>query len=68
MNKNRRNNPLPLRCYTILPDDGSLVIITQDVPGYTRSPLDQGDRQKNRAIANAENIELGGITPEQKRR
>ncbi len=65
MNKNRRDSTLPQKCYAILPNDGSLVIITQDVPGYTHSPLDQGDRQKNRAIADEKNRELGGVTPEQ---
>jgi hypothetical protein len=67
LSKGRKNNPLPQKCYAILPYDGRLVIIAQGTPGYTRSPLDQGSRQKNRVIADTKNKELGGVTPEQER-
>lgn len=65
MSKDRKNIVLPQRCYAVLPYDGRLVTITQGTPGYTPSPLDQGDQQINRAIADKENKALGGVTPEQ---
>ncbi|RJE46596.1 MULTISPECIES: antirestriction protein ArdA [unclassified Dehalobacter] len=65
MNKDRENNSLPQKCYAVLSFDGRLVTITQGTTGFFRSPLDQGDRSRNRAIADKENKELGGVTPEQ---
>ena len=67
MNKDSENNSLPQKCYAILSFDGRLVTITQGTPGFIRSPLDQGERQKNRAIADEKNKELGGVTPEQEK-
>lgn len=67
MDKSRKNNGLPQQCYTVLPFDGRLVTITQGKPGYSLSPLNQDDQQKNRAIADEKNKEIGGITPEQEK-
>jgi hypothetical protein len=68
LNKDGNNKELPLQCYAVLPGDGRLVVITQGEPGYTLSPLDRGDRQRNRTIADEKNKEFGGITPEQEKR
>lgn len=65
MNNKRKNNILPQKCYALLPNDGSLVVIIQGTPGYVRSPLDRGSRQENRIIADARNKELGGVSPKQ---
>jgi hypothetical protein len=67
LNKNRKNKSLPQQCYAVLPYDGSLVTITQGTPGYAKSPLDCGDRQKNRTITDEKNKELGGVSPEQEK-
>lgn len=63
MRKGREINRLPQKCFAVLPYDGRLVTITQGIPGYIRSPLDSGDRYKNRIIADEKNDELGGVTP-----
>jgi len=68
LNKDRNNTELPQQCYAVLPGDGRLVTITQGKPGYIQSPLDRGDRQRNRAIADEKNNEAGGITPAQEKR
>ncbi|WP_313180774.1 hypothetical protein [Lacrimispora sp.] len=62
MSKGREVNRLPQKCYAVLPYDGRLVTITQGIPGYIRSPLDSGDRYKNRIIADGKNDGLGGVT------
>ncbi len=67
MNNNRERNGLPQKCYAVLPYEDRLVIITRGMPGYTRSPLDHGDKDQNRAIADEKNTEFGGVTPEQEK-
>ncbi len=67
MNNNKKNMTLPQKCYAVLPYEDRLVIITQGKPGYTRSPLDRGDKHQNRTIADEKNTELGGVTPEQEK-
>ncbi len=67
MSNNRKNTALPQKCYAVLPYEGRLVIITQDKPGYTRSPLDRGDKNQNRVIADEKNTEFGGVTLEQEK-
>ncbi|MGE4277910.1 MAG: hypothetical protein AB7E30_12155 [Lawsonibacter sp.] len=44
-----------------------MVIITQGKSGYTRSPLDRGDKHQNRVIADEKNTEFGGVTQEQEK-
>jgi hypothetical protein len=68
LNKNQKHIDLPLKCYAVLPYDGRLVSITQGKPGYALSPLDCGDRNENRNIADRQNKELGGVTLEQEKR
>lgn len=67
MSNNRKNMTLPQKCYAVLPYEDRLVIITQGKSGYTRSPLDRGDKHQNRVIADEKNTELGGVTPEQEK-
>ncbi len=67
MNNNRKSMNLPKKCYAVLPYEDRLVIITQGKPGYERSPLDCGDKHRNRVIADERNTELGGVTPEQEK-
>ena len=64
----RTNRILPQQCYAVLPGNGRLVTITRGMPGYTLSPLDSDDRQKNRAIADKQNKAIGGVTPDQEKR
>lgn len=63
MSKNRTHKAPPQECYIVL-GDYSLVVITQGVQGYRRSPLDSGNPQTNRIIADAQNRKLG-VTREQ---
>ncbi|OCN03306.1 hypothetical protein A7X67_13205 [Clostridium sp. W14A] len=67
MSNDKKRNGLPQRCYAVLPYEDRLVIITQGKPGYTRSPLDRGDKHLNRVIADEKNTEFGGVTPEQEK-
>ncbi len=67
MSNDRKRNGLPQKCYAVLPYEDRLVIITQGMPGYTRSPLDRGDKYQNRVIADEKNTEFGGVTPEQEK-
>ena len=67
MSNNRKNLTLPQKCYAVLPYEDRLVIITQGKSGYTRSPLDRGDKHQNRVIADEKNTELGGVTLEQEK-
>lgn len=67
MSNNRKNMTLPQKCYAVLPYEDRLVIITQGKSGYTRSPLDRGDKHQNRVIADEKNTEFGGVTLEQEK-
>lgn len=58
MSENRTHKAPPQECYIVL-GDYSLVVITQGVQGYRRSPLDSGNLQTNRIIADAQNNKLG---------
>lgn len=40
----KQGNTLPKRCHAVLPQDGSLVIITYGERGYKKSPLESKDR------------------------
>lgn len=60
-------NTLPKWCHTILPQEGSLVIITYGEPGYKISPWNSGDREENRRIADRENRKIGRITLQQEK-
>lgn len=67
MSNNRKNMTLPQKCYAVLPYEDRLVIITQGKSGYTRSPLDRGDKHQNRVIADEKNTKFGGVTLEQEK-
>lgn len=67
MEKEKEQNTLPKWCHAVLPQDGSLVIITYGEPGYKRSPLESKDREENRRIADRENAKIGKITLQQEK-
>lgn len=67
MEQKTGNSTLPKWCHTVLPQDGSLVIVTYGDSGYRSSPFESGNREENRRIADRENRKLGKISLQQEK-